>query len=58
MAKNAADLAKLRTALLKRTRGNREPCVVPDKLLQRIDVGSDGALVVSFSHSGHILAGK
>lgn len=58
LAKNAADLTKLRTALLKRTRGNREPCVVPDKLLQRIDVGGDGALVVSFSHSGHILASK
>ena len=49
-------IAKLRTALLKRTRGNREPCVVPDKLLQRVDTGPEGALVVSFSHSGHILA--
>jgi hypothetical protein len=53
---SAAALTKLRSALLKRTRGNREPCVVPDKLLQRIDVGTEGALVVSFSHSGHILA--
>lgn len=53
---STASLTKLRSALLKRTRGTREPCVVPDKLLQRIDVGPEGALVVSFSHSGHILA--
>ena len=51
-----AELSKLRSALLKRTRGLQEPCVVPEKLLQRIDVGGEGALAISFSHSGHILA--
>jgi WD40 repeat protein len=54
--KSKAELTRLRSALLKRTRGHREPCVVPDKLVSRLDVGAEGAMVVSFSHSGHILA--
>ena len=56
--KSNNELSRLRSALLKRTRASREPCVVPDKLLYRVDVGNEGAMVVSFSHSGHILAGK
>lgn len=54
--KSKAELMKLRSALLKRTRTAREQCVVPDKLLYRYDVGEEGAMVVSFSSSGHILA--
>ncbi|KAJ1420494.1 WD40-repeat-containing domain protein [Ochromonadaceae sp. CCMP2298] len=54
--KSKAELTRLRSALLKRTRGHREPCVVPDKLVGRLDVGGEGAMVVSFSNSGHILA--
>ena len=56
--KQTQELARLRSALLKRNRGTREPCVIPDKLLYRVDVGNDGALAVSFSHSGHVLASK
>ena len=57
--KSSAELARLRSSLLKRTRGPREPCVVPDKLVYRVDVGgNDGAMVVAFSHSGHVLASK
>lgn len=54
--KSKAELMKLRSALLKRIRTAREQCVVPDKLLYRYDVGEEGAMVVSFSSSGHILA--
>lgn len=54
--KSKSELNKLRTSMLKRSRNNREPCVVPDKLLYRYDVGDEGAMVVSFSNSGHILA--
>jgi len=57
-SKSTQELARLRSALLKRNRGTREPCVIPDKLLYRVDVGNDGALAVSFSHSGHVLASK
>lgn len=28
----------------------------PDKLLHRLEVGPNGAMVVAFSHSGHLLA--
>jgi len=54
--KSKAELMKLRSALLKRSRTAREQCVVPDKLLYRYDVGEEGAMVVCFSSSGHILA--
>mmetsp|Transcript_2505 Transcript_2505/g.3848 ORF Transcript_2505/g.3848 Transcript_2505/m.3848 type:complete len:1065 (+) Transcript_2505:68-3262(+) len=52
------DLAKsrLKASILKRTRAPNEPCVLPNKLLHRVDVGKDGAMVVSFSHKGHLLA--
>ena len=56
--RSTQDLAKLRSALLKRNRGTREPCVIPDKLLYRVDVGNEGALAIAFSHSGHVLASK
>jgi hypothetical protein len=56
--RSTQELSKLRSALLKRNRGTREPCVIPDKLLYRVDVGNEGALCVSFSHSGHVLASK
>jgi hypothetical protein len=56
--KSLPELSRLRSALLQRTRGAREPCVVPDKVLYRIDAGTEGAMVVSFSHSGHILASE
>lgn len=55
--KSTQELARLRSALLKRNRGTREPCVIPDKLLYRVDVGNEGALSIAFSHSGHVLAG-
>ncbi len=55
-SKSKAELARIRAAVLKRARGAREPCVVPDKLLCRLDVGPEGAMVVAFSHSGHLLA--
>lgn len=55
--KSQREQARLRSAVMKRTRGPRERCVVPDKLVYRLDPGGEGAMVVSFSTSGHILAG-
>jgi len=52
----AIKLRKIRAAVLKRTRTSKEPCLVPTKLLSRLDVGPAGAFFVSFSHCGHILA--
>lgn len=54
--KTKTDLNKIRNAVFKRSRGYKEACVPPDKLLNRIDVGHNGAMVVSFSNSGHVLA--
>ena len=36
--KSKADMAKIRAAVLRRSRGVREACVVPEKLLYRLDV--------------------
>ena len=47
---------KAKSFAIKRLRGPKEPCVVPEKLLRRIDVGPEGAMVVQFSTSGHLLA--
>lgn len=47
---------KLKNAALRRTRGPKDPCYVPDRFLYRLDVGPDGAMVVAFSNSGHLLA--
>jgi hypothetical protein len=46
------DMTKARVAAAKRARSPKEPCVGPDKLLHRLEVGPNGAMVVSFSHSG------
>jgi hypothetical protein len=56
--KSKAEIARMRAAVLKRSRGTRESCVVPEKLLYRLDVGPEGAMVVAFSQSGHLLAGE
>lgn len=50
------DFSRAKAATIKRTRGLREVCLVPDKLLHRLEVGPEGAMVVAFSHSGHLLA--
>ncbi len=50
------DINKVRTAILKRSRVGKEPCVIPDRLLHRLEVGPEGAMVVAFSHIGHLLA--
>lgn len=36
--KSKQELAKIRAAVLRRSRSAREPCVVPEKLLYRLDV--------------------
>ena len=51
-----SDWKHIKTAASRRARGPKEPCVLPTKLLHRLDVGSEGAMVVAFSHSGHLLA--
>ena len=50
------DINKVRSSILKRSRIGKESCVVPDRLLHRLEVGPEGAMVVSFSHIGHLLA--
>ncbi len=47
---------KAKSYAIKRLRAPREPCTVPDKVLHRLKVGPEGAMVVQFSHSGHLLA--
>ncbi len=54
--KSKDDRMKLKNAALRRTRGPKDPCYVPDRFLYRLDVGPDGAMVVAFSNSGHLLA--
>lgn len=56
LPRNRAEWVRLRSVLLRRSRPFKEPCVVPDKLLRRLDVGKFGAMVVAFSRSGHLLA--
>eukprot|EP00595_Chromulina_sp_UTEXLB2642_P002119 CAMPEP_0196764846 /NCGR_PEP_ID=MMETSP1095-20130614/6999_1 /TAXON_ID=96789 ORGANISM="Chromulina nebulosa, Strain UTEXLB2642" /NCGR_SAMPLE_ID=MMETSP1095 /ASSEMBLY_ACC=CAM_ASM_000446 /LENGTH=405 /DNA_ID=CAMNT_0042121479 /DNA_START=232 /DNA_END=1446 /DNA_ORIENTATION=- len=51
-----SDLQKQKAMVLKRVRGLNELCVIPDRLLHRLQAGPEGAMVVQFSHSGHILA--
>jgi WD40 repeat protein len=53
---NKGETSKLRAAVMRRSRSHREPCVVPEKLLHRLDAGPEGAMVVAYSHSGHLLA--
>ena len=55
-AKSKQEMGRQKAAILRRSRQPTEPCVVPDKLLHRLEVGPQGAMVVSFSHHGHILA--
>lgn len=72
--------SKLRAAALRRSRGPKDPCLVPDRFLYRLNVsflnirnyflnsfflvfshfqvGPDGAMVVTFSNSGHLLASE
>ena len=47
---------KVRLAVLTRSRNKDESCVIPNKLLQRYSLNGYGALMVSYSHSGHLLA--
>lgn len=54
--KNKEDRYKMKSAALRRTRGPKDPCYVPDRFLYRLDTGPDGAMVVAFSNSGHLLA--
>jgi len=54
--RDKADMSKAKAATIKRTRGPREACVVPDRLVHRLEVGPEGAMVVAFSKSGHLLA--
>ncbi len=49
---------KLRAAAMRRSRGTKDACVVPDKFLSRIEVGLEGAMAAAFSHSGHLLASR
>jgi len=51
-----AEWKQIKTAAARRGRGPKEPCVLPTRLLHRLDVGPDGAMVVAFSHCGHLLA--
>lgn len=55
-ASSKPDDARLRTAVLRRSRAEKEPCVVPNRLLFSLPVGPNGAMVVRFSHSGEYLA--
>ena len=51
------NLAKmLRVSMMKFHRAQKEPCVIPNKLLHRISVGSEGAFTLSFSNAGTVLA--
>lgn len=43
---------------MRRSRGTKDACVVPDKFLSRIEVGLEGAMAAAFSHSGHLLASR
>eukprot|EP01041_Mallomonas_annulata_P002781 gene2781-5478_t len=43
-------------AVLQRSRGVTEPCLPPDRLLHRLYVGPEGAMVACFSHNGTFLA--
>jgi hypothetical protein len=54
--KSKEDRFKLKSAALRRTRGPKDSCYVPDRLLYRLDVGPDGAMVVAYSNTGHLLA--
>lgn len=53
---NKEELVKLRTAIMGRARAPKEICMIPNRLLNRLEVGPDGAMVVSFSNCGHLLA--
>jgi len=48
--------AAVRTSVLERSRASSEPCVPPNRLLHRLHVGPEGAMVVAFSHCGSFLA--
>lgn len=54
--KTKDDRFKMKSAALRRTRGPKDPCYVPDRFLYRLEVGPDGAMVVAFSNTGHLLA--
>ena len=51
-----AAFARMRMSMMKINRGPHESCSLPQKLLHRISVGSDGAMTLSFSMSGSMLA--
>eukprot|EP00981_Chlorochromonas_danica_P009400 scaffold2646_cov184-Ochromonas_danica.AAC.3 len=54
--KTLSEANVLRAAALRRLRRPDEGCAIPDKFLRRLDVGPEGAMVIKFSHSGHLLA--
>ena len=56
MGISKAEWKHIKTAAARRGRGPKEPCVLPTRLLHRLDVGPDGAMAVAFSHCGHLLA--
>ncbi len=51
-----AAMIKMRVGMMKIHRAPNEDCSAPNKLLHRISVGGDGAMSLSFSHSGSMLA--
>lgn len=56
-SRTRAEVARLRGAVQSRTRHLlKEECLVPDKFTSKIEVGPEGAMVVSFCKSGHVLA--
>ena len=55
MAKYNA-LARMRVSMMKINRGSQESCSIPQKLLHRIPMGPEGAMSLSFSNSGSMLA--
>lgn len=54
--KSLPDRNHLRSTAINRTRKTRDLCTLPDRFLTRMEVGPEGAMVISFSHSGHLLA--
>ena len=50
------DEKRMLRAIESRRRDNDEECIIPNKVLHRFTVNGSGALIVSFSHSGHLLA--
>ena len=52
--KTAEDIAfaRMRVSIMKINRAPQESCCIPQKLLHRISIGSEGAMTLSFSTKG------